>query len=72
MRLCLFLGSGEILFSLYLFILCGSLENDHLSPQRGKQPKGSISLTPSFFRIYFTLIRSFRNRGAARAEGAEA
>jgi hypothetical protein len=41
-------------------------------PQGGKQSKGSIPLTPSFFGIYFNLVRSYRNRGDARAAGAEA
>jgi hypothetical protein len=40
--------------------------------QRGNQPKGSIPLTPSFFRIYFNLIRSYRNSGDARAAGTDA
>ena len=40
--------------------------------QRGKQSRGSIPVTPLFFRINFNLIRSYRNRGDARAAGAEA
>jgi hypothetical protein len=38
--------------------------------QEGGQ--GGLPLTPSFFGIYFNLIRSYRNRGDARATGAEA
>jgi hypothetical protein len=41
-------------------------------PQGGKQSKGSNPLTPSFFGIYFNLVRSYRNKGDARAAGAEA
>ena len=41
-------------------------------PQRGKQPKGSIPLTPSFLGVYSNLIWSYRNGGDARAAGAEA
>jgi len=41
-------------------------------PQREKQPKEGIPMTPSFFRIYFNLIRSYRNREDARAAGTEA
>jgi hypothetical protein len=38
-------------------------------PQRGKQPKGSIPLTPSFFGVYFNLIRNYRNRGMPKRRG---
>jgi hypothetical protein len=38
-------------------------------PQRGKQPMGSIPLTPSFFGICFNLIRSYRNRGFPERRG---
>jgi hypothetical protein len=33
-------GSGEILFCLYSFILCGTLENDPLSPPKGEAAQG--------------------------------
>ena len=38
-------------------------------PLRGKQLKGSIPLTPSFFGIYFNLIRSSRNWGMPERRG---
>jgi hypothetical protein len=72
-RFSRFPGSVEILFCLYSFILCGSLENDPLSPPEGEAAQGEHPLDPLlFFRIYFNRIRSYRNRGDARATGAEA
>ena len=42
-------------------------------PQRGRQPKGSIPLTPSFFKsIIFNVISDYRNMGDAQAAGTEA
>jgi hypothetical protein len=42
-------------------------------PQRGRQSKGSIPLTPSFLKsIIFNLIKDYRTMGDARAAGAEA
>jgi hypothetical protein len=49
MRLCPFLGSVKILFSPYLFILCGSMENDPLSPPEGEAAQGEHPLDPLFF-----------------------
>jgi hypothetical protein len=42
-------GSVEILFFLYSFILCGSLENDPLSPPEGEATQGEHPPGPLFF-----------------------
>jgi hypothetical protein len=42
-------GSVEILFFLYSFIPCGSLENDPLSPPEGEATQGEYPLDPLFF-----------------------
>ena len=68
-----FCGSVEILFFFVIRLFSAAAWRVTPSlPQRGKQPKGSIPLTPSFFGVFFNLIRSYRNRGDARAAGAEA
>ncbi len=64
--------SVEILFFIYSFILCSSLENDPLSPQKVEATQREHPPDPLFFGIYFNLIRSYRNRGDAKAAGAEA
>ena len=38
-------------------------------PQRGKQPKGGIPLTPSFFGIYFNHIIVIAIRGLPERRG---
>jgi hypothetical protein len=42
------------------------------SPPEGEATQGEHPLDPPFFGIYLNLIRSYRNRGDARAAGAEA
>jgi hypothetical protein len=46
-------GSVEILFFLYSFILCGSLENDPLSPPEGEATQGEHPPGPLFFQDLF-------------------
>jgi hypothetical protein len=46
---------GKSSFFCNSHILCGSLEGDPLSPQRGKQHAGMLPLTPSFFGVFSTL-----------------
>jgi hypothetical protein len=48
-----FFGSVEILFFLYSFILCGSLENDPRSPPEGEAAHGEHPLDPLFLRDIF-------------------
>ena len=64
-------GSVEILFFYIRLLSVADWRMTPSLPQRGKQPKGGIPLTPSFFGIYFNLIRGYRNKGDARAAGAE-
>jgi hypothetical protein len=44
-------GSVEILFSNDSLILIDLLEGDPLSPQRGRQSRGAIALTPHILRV---------------------
>jgi hypothetical protein len=50
------LDSVEILFCLYSFILCGSLENDPLSPPEGEAVQGGHPLDPLFFSGYISTL----------------
>jgi hypothetical protein len=50
------LGSVEILFYLYSFILCGSLENDPLSLTEGEAAQGGHPLDPLFFPGYISTL----------------
>jgi len=50
------IGSVEILFCLYSFILCGSLENDPLSPPEGEAAQGEHPLDPLFFLGYISTL----------------
>jgi len=63
----MFYGSVEILFS----VACLSSTKDRRVttslPQRGRQPKGSIPLTPSSFLI--NLLTAIATLGDARAAG---
>ena len=49
-------GSVEILFCLYSFILCGSLENDPLSPPEGEAAQGGHPPDPLFFSGYISTL----------------
>jgi hypothetical protein len=51
----LFPGSGEILFCRYSFILCGTLENDPLSPPKGEAVQGEHPIDPLFSGYISTL-----------------
>jgi hypothetical protein len=55
-RFSRFPGSVEILFCLYSFILCGSLENDPLSPPEGEAAQGEHPLDPFFFSGYISTV----------------
>jgi hypothetical protein len=49
-------GSVEILFFPYSFILCGSLENNPLSPPEGEATQGEHPLDPLFFSGYISTL----------------
>jgi hypothetical protein len=68
-RLCPFLGSVEILFSPYLFILSSSMENDPLSPPEGEAVQGEHPLDPLFLGYISTLSGIFAIRGMPEQRG---
>jgi hypothetical protein len=59
-------------FYLYSFIVCGSLENDPLSPPEGEAAQGEYPLDPLFYRDIFQDCQELSQFGDARAAGAEA
>jgi hypothetical protein len=64
-----FPGSVEILFCLYSFILCGSLENDPLSPPEGEAAQGEHPLDPLFFRDIFQPYQELSQQGGCPSGG---
>ena len=68
-----FFGSVEILFFLRIgYILFVIMRVTPSLPQRGRQRKGSLRMTPCFGGIFTNLLWVYPCVGDARAVGAEA
>jgi len=62
-------GSVEILFFLYWFILCSSLENNPLSPPEGEAAQGEHPLDPLFSRGIFQPYQELSQWGMPERRG---